>query len=216
MLSGIGVMVWQFAPWREAAERIVPGFGDTLAPTPVPDPNSPPPTASPVFQFNQCQTTDDCCNGLDTICDLRANEVMFAGTHNSFASADAGFRFPLGNHLLKVEDQLEAGFRGINLDFCGCAGDLVLCHGSCVVTRKTNVIFDAMVSFLNANPSEILLVTMELNPDQDQPALLSNVYLDMLASTGFVDYLYVHPDVNTEWPTLRELKDSNKVRFASN
>jgi len=208
LLAVVGVLVWQFAPWKEAAEKVIPGFGDSLAPTPVPDPNSPPPT--PLPPFTECESTDNCCNSLDTICDLRVNEVLFAGTHNSFSSADAGFRFPLGNHLLKIEDQLKAGYRGINLDMCGCAGDLVLCHASCLITRKTNVVFEAMVSFLDANPSETLLVTMELNPDLDQPVDLSVVYADMEATTGFVDYLYVHPDANTEWPTLRELRDSNK------
>jgi hypothetical protein len=209
ILAVIGVCVWQFAPWEEAVEKAIPGFFDSEAPTVAPDPNTPPPTPMP--PFTECQTTDDCCNSLDTICDLPVNEVLFAGTHNSFASADAGFIFPLRNHLLKLEDQMVAGYRGINLDMCGCAGDLVLCHGSCLITRKTNVVFDAMVSFLNENPTEMLLVTMELNPDQDQAVDINDVYSDMSNSAGFVDYLYVHPDANTEWPTLRQLKESGKV-----
>ena len=211
LLAGAGVLIWQFAPINEAIQVVVDGFGDSSAPTPVPNPNSPPPTPISAFQFNQCTTTDDCCNGLDTICDLKVNEVLFAGTHNSYASQDKGFIAFSGNHIKKLEDQLDAGYRAINIDMCGCGGNLVVCHNFCDVSRDTDEVFGAMASFLDANPTEILLVQLELNPDLDQPADLDEVYTAMQGIDGFVDYLYIHPDSSADWPTLRELKDAGKV-----
>ena len=164
------------------------------------------------FKFNQCTTTDDCCNGLDTICDLNVNEVLFAGTHNSYASQDEGFIFLYANQITKVEDQMDAGYRAINLDICSCSNALVLCHNSCFMTRSTNEVFTGMVSFLDNNPTEILLVTLELNSDLDQAVDLNDVYSEMQAVTGFVDYMYIHSSSSTSWPTLRELKEAGTVR----
>jgi hypothetical protein len=209
LLAGAGILIWQFAPIGQAVNAVVPGMGST-GPTPSPG-SSPTSGSAPTFQFNQCTTTKDCCNGLDTICDLGVNEVLFAGTHNSYASQDEGFLFFLGNQLTKVEDQMAAGFRGINLDLCGCSNSLVMCHNTCSVSRNVNEVFTNMVSFLNDNPTEILLVTFELNPDLDQPVDIYNLYSEMEAVSGFVDYLYVHPNSTTTWPTLRKLKSSGKV-----
>ena len=205
LLAGAGILIWQFAPIGQAVNAVVPGIS-SLVPTP-----SPGSTPTSTFQFNQCTTTDDCCNGLDTICDLAVNEVLFAGTHNSYASQDKGFLFFLGNQLNNIEDQMEAGYRGINLDLCGCSNSLVMCHNTCSVTMSVNEVFTSMVSFLNDNPTEILLVTLELNPDMDQAIDIFNVYSEMEAVSGFIDYLYVHPDSTATWPTLRELKSSGKV-----
>jgi hypothetical protein len=209
LLAGAGILIWQFAPIGQAVNAVVPGMA-SLVPTPSPG-STPTSGSGSTFQFNQCTTTDDCCNGLDTICDLAVNEVLFAGTHNSYASQDEGFLFFLGNQLNKIEDQMEEGFRGINLDLCGCSNSLVMCHNTCSVSRSVNEVFTSMVSFLNNNPTEILLVTLELNPDMDQPVDLNNLYSEMEAVSGFVDYLYVHPDSTATWPTLRELKTSGKV-----
>jgi hypothetical protein len=34
----------------------------------------------------------------------------------------------------------------------------------------------------------------------------------MQSANGFVDYLYVHTNMADSWPTLREMRDSGKVR----
>ena len=48
------------------------------------------------------------CNGLITNCDLRFNELMFAGLHNAMATVEDGFLFG-ANHDLSLEKALEAG-----------------------------------------------------------------------------------------------------------
>jgi hypothetical protein len=188
---------------QQAVDAVVPGASPTSGSST---------SAESTYEFNQCTTTDDCCNGLDTICDLNVNEVLFAGTHNSYASQDEGFQFLYANQVTKVEDQMDAGYRAINLDVCSCSNKLVLCHNSCFMTRSTNEVFTGMVSFLDNNPTEILLVTLELNSDLDQAVDLNDVYSEMQAVTGFVDYMYIHSSSSTSWPTLRELKEAGTVR----
>jgi hypothetical protein len=203
LLAVAGILFWQFGPFREVVDSVVPG----ASPTSVTDgsPSS--------FQFFQCKknNTDDCCNGLDNICDLKVNEVLFAGTHNSYSSTDTGFPFLLANQGIKLENQLKAGVRSLNLDLCGCGNEIVLCHNSCLVTRNTKEIYASIVSFLDRNPTEILLITMELNSDLDQAIDLDAVYAEMQTVEGFVEYLYVHSEWLAPWPTMRELKEAGKV-----
>lgn len=214
LLGAAGVLIWQFAPINDAVNSVLDDLGaPTLPPAPTTSPPPPsPPAAAPTYQFGSCTSQEDCCNGLDTICDLKVNEVLFAGTHNSYASQDKGFRLFFGNHEKKLEEQLEAGVRGINLDICSCENELVLCHNSCFVKRSITTVLGHMVEFLNNNPTDILLVTIEINSGLDQVVNLSGIHSIMQGVPGFLEYLYAHPDVSTEWPTLRELKAMGKVR----
>jgi hypothetical protein len=82
------------------------------------------PTASPGYEFIQCRDGQDCCNGLETICDLRANEVLYAMPHNAMATFEDGFLFG-PNHRFKLEGAVEAGYRGLNLDLCNCGGEII-------------------------------------------------------------------------------------------
>jgi hypothetical protein len=54
------------------------------------------------------------CNGHRDLCDRRVDEVVFAGTHNSMASAEAGFLF--GEQSGTIETQLQAGVRALLVD----------------------------------------------------------------------------------------------------
>jgi hypothetical protein len=54
------------------------------------------------------------CNGSVQLCGRRVDQVTFPATHNSMASADAGFLFPQQTHT--IEAQLEAGIRGLLVD----------------------------------------------------------------------------------------------------
>ena len=131
-------LVWYFEPWKKV--EINNGTGnsgnsgyndmpDTIKPTLV---ATSPPTPTPQYQFMQCDPdiTDqaDCCNGLEGICDLRADEVMYATLHNGMATFEDGFLFG-PNHQSPLEGALEAGYRGLNLDICNCGGEIIFCHG---------------------------------------------------------------------------------------
>lgn len=54
------------------------------------------------------------CNGHVELCDRRLDEVVFAGTHNSMSSADAGFLF--GEQTKTIAGQLEGGVRLLMVD----------------------------------------------------------------------------------------------------
>ena len=60
-------------------------------------------------------STANGCNGLRGLCDLRLNEVVFAGTHNSFSAADSPGWY-IANQRRTVERQLEDGIRLFLID----------------------------------------------------------------------------------------------------
>lgn len=68
-------------------------------------------------------------------------------------------------------------------------------------------------TFLEANPTEVIVFIYQVNSAVDQPVDLNAFYDRMALVDGFLDKLYVHPGSNTTWPTLGELTDSatNKV-----
>lgn len=68
-------------------------------------------------------------------------------------------------------------------------------------------------SFLDSNPTEVIVFIYQVNSAVDQPVDLNAFYNQMTLVDGFLDKLYVHPGTNTSWPTLGELTDPtvNKV-----
>jgi hypothetical protein len=133
LLAVAGVCVWKFVPWEDTINGVldsVPIPGNTVKPNTVVTAS---PTSSPMYEFIQCDdtsgTTGDCCNGLEGICDLRANEVLYATLHNGMATFEDGFLFG-PNHKYQLESALKAGYRGLNLDLCNCGGETIFCHGT--------------------------------------------------------------------------------------
>ena len=55
------------------------------------------------------------CNGSFGLCDVRLNEAVFAGTHNSFSAADSGGWF-IANQRRTIKRQLEDGIRLFLID----------------------------------------------------------------------------------------------------
>jgi len=145
MLAVAGVLIWKYVPWDETINTVldnvpIPGDGNsdegngsnsdestTTKPATV---TTTSPTPAPQYQFIQCdvETEGDCCNGLENLCDLRANEILYATLHNGMATFEDGFLFG-PNHKLQLEGALEAGYRGLNLDLCNCGGEIIFCHG---------------------------------------------------------------------------------------
>ncbi len=135
-------LIWWFEPWKDfigSASKNDQNSGvsrpATLKPQVVPTLS---PTAAPKFQFNQCDPqsgTDDCCNGLEGLCDLRADQILYGTLHNAMSTVDDGF-FIGANHVASLEEALEAGYRGLNLDICNCGGELVFCHGKSCDIRQ--------------------------------------------------------------------------------
>ena len=84
------------------------------------------------YEFIRCRYQDiygervECCNGLEEICELRVNEVLFAALHNGMTDFEGG-DFVRLNQEFTTERALEAGYRAFELDVCRCNGILEFC-----------------------------------------------------------------------------------------
>lgn len=221
-LVGAIACFWAFAPVDSFVGSILPDFEDpgTSAPTPSPTSAIPtllPPTTSPVavddpgtgpsFQFIQCaDDAAECCNGLESNCNTRVNELLFAASHNAMSSLEGGDPI-LYNHLLELEPSLDAGYRALLLDVCVCGGELVLCHGLCGVGRRNMTeVFTSVVTFLDDHPTELIILIFQISVGTAEITALYDV---MQGVSGFVDYLYVKDDTTTPWPRMRNLIQDN-------
>jgi len=212
----VSFLVWWFEPWKSG--QTFSGIGNsgrgstiTLRPTASP---TFAPTMMPRYQFMQCDADNtgqaDCCNGLVGICDLRADEIMYATLHNGMATVEDGF-FIGANHYYPLETALKAGFRGINLDICNCGGELVFCHGICSLAPRDVVgVMESVNQFLDENPTETIIFIYQVNDEVDREVDLNQFYDQLLLVDGLVDKMYVNENINTPWPTLRQLTELNK------
>ena len=140
-------LLWWFEPWKSVQlglngnEEEIDSGSDGVTPIVI---DTPPPTATPRYEFMQCDPNRpgqaDCCNGLEGICDQRANEIMYATLHNGMAAFETGFLIG-PNHQMPLEEALEAGYRGLNLDICNCGGEITFCHGESTPSCRTLFVF---------------------------------------------------------------------------
>jgi hypothetical protein len=79
--------------------------------------------------------------------------------------------------------------------------------------RDVVEVMENVNTFLDSNPTEVIVFIYEVNNEVDQPVDLNAFYERMALVSGFLDKLYVHPGPNATWPTLGELTDPdlNKV-----
>ena len=170
-----GILIWQYAPINKAIDTVIPTFNNTgstdnsqngIGGSGTGSSATTAPTAGQQYEFMQCAdpTSSGCCNGLDNgFCDLRVDQVMYATSHNANADFESGFLFS-PNHQYKLESSLPAGYRAINVDVCNCGGQLVFCHGICSFgTRDPVEVFLGINDFLNENPTEVLILPIEIN-----------------------------------------------------
>jgi hypothetical protein len=165
-------------------------------------------TSPAAFAFNRCAANATaCCNGVESICDSPISDVMFATVHNAMSSSEDGF-FIAANNEFSLESSLEAGYRGINIDIGKCNGDYKLIHTSCLLGQRDPVeVFTNINTFLDDNPTEVLIVTLQIAEDT---ADLQEIYAIMQGVDGWVDRMYVHnPDAAT-WPTMQDLITANQ------
>ena len=170
------------------------------------------PTSAPTmppFTFMQCtgyedtfdkdevvSTSNKCCNGLDSICELPVNDIMFATVHNAMSTFQDGFIFG-ANHRYSLEGALDAGYRGLHFIVCNCGGpngggsssasftsstsnNYVFCNDNSVGEADCNLgsrdIHQTMTNvntFLNHHPSETLFINFQIEPNVDLDVLQS-------------------------------------------
>ncbi len=156
---------------------------------------------SQAVPFMRCPANGECCNGLESNCDLKFNELMYATVHNA-NHADLFAK----NHEAPLEEALEAGYRGLMLDVCMCDNKLEFCHAVCGVgTRDPTEVFENINSFLNSNPSELIVINFEISANKPSP---TDIW-DLLSTTNLRKKVYNH-DHAAGWPTMRELISTEK------
>jgi len=163
--------------------------------------------SDPVFQFMQCPETGNCCNGLESNCNLDVNEVFFAAVHN--ANHDD---ILIPNNEAPLEGALEAGYRGLLLDVCKCPNaetntmEITFCHGVCGVgPRDLTEVFTNINTFLTDNPSELIIVNFEMSVGDATP---EEVWEIMKTDNGVRQKTYNH--AGGDWPTMGELLADGK------
>lgn len=148
------------------------------------------------------------CNGLVSNCGLRANEILYATAHNAMASADKNVLFP--NHRLSLEQAVEAGFRGINIDIGKCNGELRLVHSYCFLnSRDPMEVFQNLNRFLDENPNEILIMPVEIVNDSGGDVTLTEIHNLLVMAGNFNKRLHVQRP-GRKWPKLRKMIRRNK------
>lgn len=229
-----GVCIWKFVPWEDTINEVldnvpIPGGGgggyddnsssnggdnnsdeDNLVNNDRANPSGDDDNdTTQKYEFIQCDQnpSSTCCNGLSTICDLRADEILYATLHNGMSTLEDGFLFG-PNHKFQLETALKAGYRGMNLDLCNCGGEIIFCHGICTLGPRDVIdVMNSVNTFLDNNPSEVVIFIYEVNNGVDRDVDLNLFYDKLLQVDGLVDKMYVHDDPTSPWPTLRELTD---------
>ena len=141
------------------------------------------------------------CNGADSLCAKRFNEVVYPTAHNAMSNEEQGFSPP--NHYRSMQHQLEDGIRAMMLDtyYHDEEEGTWLCHGACQLGAiRLSDGLKTITDFLLEHPREVFSIIFEsyITPEDTRIALVES---------GMFDLLYTHtPD--TPWPTLQEISDA--------
>uniref|UniRef100_A0A7S3Q815 Phosphatidylinositol-specific phospholipase C X domain-containing protein n=2 Tax=Chaetoceros debilis TaxID=122233 RepID=A0A7S3Q815_9STRA len=167
----------------------------------------------PAYNFNQCPDDgSECCNGLESNCDLRINEMLYATVHN--ANHDD---LLVNNHDAPFEGSLDAGYRSLMFDVCRCDdnngnAEIVFCHASCGIgERNPTEVFENVDKFLNDNPNEFIIFNFEMNRPDVNPPQQAELWDIVAKIDSFKKKIYNHS--GNEWPTGRETIESGKRVF---
>jgi hypothetical protein len=120
------------------------------------------------------------CNGSAELCDRPFNETVFVGTHNSMAADNYGWNAAITTQTYTISEQLQRGVRALSFDvwygsrnrFTGFVSNAdgptrsgvepYLCHSYCLLgARRLETGLQDVVSFLNANPREVVSIYFE-------------------------------------------------------
>ncbi|MGC6514237.1 MAG: hypothetical protein ACON4N_07080 [Myxococcota bacterium] len=135
------------------------------------------------------------CNLYEALCDRPVAEVTFAGTHNSMSSAEEDWFAP--NQTFGITQQLEDGIRALMLDTYEQNGELLLCHGMCVLGSKPlSAGLQEIAGFLDSHPDEVIQIIF-------QDAIAREATRDALTEVGLASRLHVWTPGSRV--TLREL-----------
>ena len=162
-----------------------------------------------IFFFGSVAKSNSQCNGYESLCIKKYNEVAYLTTHNAYSSFEDGFYLP--NQNMNITSQLNQGVRAFMLDIYSEDDVLVLYHG---VAELGSSFFEDVLNefriFIDENPNEVITLILE-----DYSSV--NELSDALFTSGIIEDLYEYDEVYG-WPTLQEMIDLDKriVLFSDN
>ena len=141
------------------------------------------------------------CNGDESLCVKRYNEVSVVMTHNAFCCGDKDYTLPNQQHC--ITQQLQEGVRGLMIDVYNSDGNIVVYHAvEAWGSEPLADILNEIKTFMYANPNEVISIIFQ----SDVTATDIGNELD---SVGLMPYLY-HHEAGAAWATLQEMIDDNK------
>ena len=100
------------------------------------------------------------CNGYESLCFKKYDEVAYLTTHNAYSSNEDGFYLP--NQNFNITSQLTDGVRAFMLDVYSENDQLVLYHG--VSELGSSLFLDVLnefKTFIDDNPNEVITLILE-------------------------------------------------------
>jgi hypothetical protein len=148
----------------------------------------------------------DTCNGFAELCDRKYSDITFMAAHNA---AFVG-RLPTHNQFEYPEADMDKGIRYFTTQVHIQDGEIRQCHSDCALldVGGFSEILASLKGWLDNHPREV--ITLQIGNGDD--AIRIEEFVPHFQSTGAEQYAYVpnHSLDKDQWPTLRELIDSNK------
>lgn len=199
VVGTIGVVTWRYGPWQNTSESS---------------------NGISVSNLMSNYTCPECCNGLESNCNLAVNAVLFPMVHNAHSSYEDNFIGASNN--LPFEEALVAGYRGIQLNSCVCEGgflsnflleqdeewgldgsNLGFCNSYCGKgVRDPKDVLTSIKSFLDKHVREVLMVHLNMEGESLDDFRMA------LEHSGLNQYIYYPTEKYVEWPTMKSLIDN--------
>ena len=113
-----------------------------------------------IFFFGCVEKSNSQCNGYESLCIKKYNEVAYLTTHNAYSSFEDGFYLP--NQNLNITSQLNQGVRAFMLDVYSEDEELILYHGT---SQLGSSLFSDVLSefktFMDENPNEVFTLIVD-------------------------------------------------------
>lgn len=141
------------------------------------------------------------CNGSNSLCDKKYNEVAYLTTHNSFSSTADNYSYPNQNY--NITSQLNEGVRALMIDVYDVNGIPTCYHGfESLGSTPLISVLNEIESFLNNNPNEIVTIIFECY-------ITANAIETVFSQTNLLNLAYSHT-LGMPWPTLQEMITNNE------
>ena len=150
----------------------------------------------------------------------RYNEIVFVGTHNSFAHAPL-FKDCVANQKLNITEQLDAGVRMLDLEIhvdSVFEKTLTVCHGSSLFSSYTgkvplSTLLKEIAVWHEQHPDVLLTLYMNMEGMLDQFGWANAAIIHHFIEAQLIEKVYSFNDKRTEsdpWPLVETMLAAKK------